>query len=489
MNRIASDSNDGSQARPLKTVSKATAIAVANNGLGLGTKIFISPATYRESVTCGCTGQETSAPIVLEATTPGQAIVSASDIWTGWIANPATGTSTHSWPYAWGLSPYPAGWAGAVNLPDSTRRQEMIFVNGVPMTEVLTASALKPGTFYVSENQGVVSMMPQTGIDLSSAVVEVSTRSVLLSLQCKNNFVIRGLVFQHETSPIQQNGGILITNSSNILIDNCIIRWNNYAGIRLAAVDHATIRNTTSQYNGWVGVEGWGITNTLWDGNVSSYNNWRGASSGFFGWASAGMKLSSLRDCVIQNQQSYGNQADGLWLDTDNQRVSITNLSSHNNLANGLFFEANQGPITVNNSSLAYNNQAAILFGDTRNVSISNVALLGNTSTQIQISGSTGGRIVTDYQTGVASIVSDSNIALNSTKIEATAAKQTLISTTLAEADWRHFYTTSQFSYNTWYNSWSTNVFDGLLGIPMTLQQWQAQTGLDLTSSFTNPAL
>src|SRR5579864_655824 len=48
-----SDSNPGTQSKPLKTIGAAASMAVANNHNSIGSRVIINPATYRESITIG----------------------------------------------------------------------------------------------------------------------------------------------------------------------------------------------------------------------------------------------------------------------------------------------------------------------------------------------------------------------------------------------------------------------------------------------------
>src|ERR1700719_729259 len=45
-----SDSNPGTQLKPLKTIGAAASMAETNNQSSIGTKVIINPGTYRESV-------------------------------------------------------------------------------------------------------------------------------------------------------------------------------------------------------------------------------------------------------------------------------------------------------------------------------------------------------------------------------------------------------------------------------------------------------
>ena len=60
-NLIGSDSNPGSQAYPLRSLSAAAGRALANSRNGVGTRVIIAPGTYRESVSLS--GSSATAPI------------------------------------------------------------------------------------------------------------------------------------------------------------------------------------------------------------------------------------------------------------------------------------------------------------------------------------------------------------------------------------------------------------------------------------------
>src|SRR5215831_8746699 len=61
-----SDSNPGTSAEPLKTIGAGVSKAVNNNHNGIGTKVIIRPATYRESIAVGHSGKSTSLPMTFE---------------------------------------------------------------------------------------------------------------------------------------------------------------------------------------------------------------------------------------------------------------------------------------------------------------------------------------------------------------------------------------------------------------------------------------
>ena len=63
-----------------------------------------------------------------------------------------------------------------------------------------------------------------------------------------------------------------------------------------------------------------------------------------------GFKLFQTRSTTVQNHYSYNNQAQGLWFDTDNQNITVTNATLVGNATRRSQIERNEGPITVQNS-------------------------------------------------------------------------------------------------------------------------------------------
>ena len=67
----ASDSNPGTQAAPLKTISRAIKVAQTSVDRGTATKISIQPGTYRELVQIPQSGKEGNTPFVIEGAATG----------------------------------------------------------------------------------------------------------------------------------------------------------------------------------------------------------------------------------------------------------------------------------------------------------------------------------------------------------------------------------------------------------------------------------
>jgi hypothetical protein len=395
----SSKGGPGTKVSPLSTIGQAAALAVANNAKRIGTRILIAPGTYRERIDLTTNGKETDAPIILQAQSGGAVILTGSDSWAGWD-DLGHGLYGHPWPYAWGLAPYPSGWQGNVTLQDIVRRREMVFINGVSMQQELSRGQLGPGRFYVDEQAKVLYLEPPPGTDMRSANAEISTRSNLLYILGKRNIVIRGLTFEHETSFVQQGGPLQILNSANVLVDQCKFQWNSTGGPLVTSSDHVTIQNTSSSNNGFGGMAGYRVTNSLIANVDTSMNNWRGARGKFTYWDTAGAKFLLSHHDVFQNHTATGNQAPGLWLDTDTSDVVIRAGKWIDNFNDGLFIEASEGPISVMGSCSARNGGSGILISDSTNVDLGKPVVFGNRGSQVHVTGAPGGRWVQNFETG-----------------------------------------------------------------------------------------
>src|SRR6516162_6643680 len=220
-----SDSNPGTASQPLKTIGAATSKALSNNHQGVGSRVIINPGTYRESISMGKNVRSTSLPMTFEAATNGTVVVSGADVWTGWT--PYSGNPnifTQAWPYQWGECP-PSIGIGVPMEEKIVLRQEMIMVNGTPLTEVLSFTAMRPGTFFPDEANATVYVFPPAGTNMTTATVEVATRPSLFTDYGQSYLVLRGLTFQYANS-CRQNSAVTITNNAtNVLIDTDSFRW------------------------------------------------------------------------------------------------------------------------------------------------------------------------------------------------------------------------------------------------------------------------
>jgi len=165
-----SDSNSGTQSKPLKTIGAAASLAETNNQSSIGTKVIINPGTYRESVTLAYNKRDTSLPITFQAATNGTVIVSGATVYSGWATYSLNNSIyTNSWTNNWGEC------AQLTSCPFQQKimmRQEMVAVNGTVLTQVMSLGQVLQGTFYVDESANQIYVWPKSGTNMGTATVE-----------------------------------------------------------------------------------------------------------------------------------------------------------------------------------------------------------------------------------------------------------------------------------------------------------------------------
>jgi hypothetical protein len=166
------DVNPGTSSRPLQTIRRAAQIAMVNYRSGASTTIVINPGTYRESIELEGTGAGSTASIAFEAARSGTVIITGSDLSAGWEPDPSNPTRyTHAWPSRSGPCDIPANFPA---MPEIVRRQEMVFVNGVLLNQVLSLRQLAEGSFFVDDGNGKVFVWAPAGTKISSAEVQIA---------------------------------------------------------------------------------------------------------------------------------------------------------------------------------------------------------------------------------------------------------------------------------------------------------------------------
>ena len=483
----ASDQNPGSQVLPFKTIGTAAAVAVANNERNVGTKILIAAGIYREGISLSKNGRETDAPIIFEAV--GKVIVSGSDVWTGWQRAEGTDVFTHPWPYQWGLAPIPAGWEPHVTLQDIVRRSEMVFVNGMPLGQVLSSSELQAGRFYIDERARSIYIQVPRGTHVGNAAVEIAVRPKLLSVSGKTNIVLRGIIFQHANTALDGQA-VRFDDSSNILVKNCQFRWNNWGGLGFGRSQNVTARGNRASHNGGAGIGTWKTHRLVFEDNETSHNNWRGKKGGFTGWAVAGMKNLHTHEGIFIRHKAVNNQTHGIWFDTDCENILVNQSVFRSNLRHGIYLEANQGPMTIKNSWVCRNKNDGILIANSAKVDLERNILYGNEGSQIMVSGLyDSARPETNWETGEKRELLAEQAAWMHNVVVGTEAKQFLVSTTLSPPLWQHFVDSLKSDRNVWFHPQDSGVFQVAGGYRLDFKAWQSTTRQDARSLFADPRL
>ncbi|MBV9339590.1 MAG: right-handed parallel beta-helix repeat-containing protein [Acidobacteria bacterium] len=432
--------------------------------------------------------------MTFEAATSGTVIVSGADVWTGWT--PDSGNPqvfTHFWPYQYGLCP--ATPQPAPIQQDILLRREMLAVNGVSLTQVLSLSALQPGTFYVNEGNSQVYVRPPAGTNMATATVEVATRPTLFNMTNSSNIVLRGLTFEYSNA-CRQNSALLIYGADNILLDQDFFYWNNSIGVDLDSSRNFTVQNSVANHNGQKGFHTTQVKQNLWQSDTASYNNWRGAQGVFYGWDTGGAKFMLNHGGTFKNLSMTFNQSHGIHFDTDNENISVNSVIMANNVESFLV-EKSQGPTSVSNSYLCSNGliglgtDGGLVIRDSPNLTMSANQIRGNSPNQIVITGVAGGIVVPNWETGSSMNLVTEKFTSTGNTINGSSSTQLFKDGYLGSTDWTLFVTTLNSDNNHWYSGSNLFSFTVPVGGQHTLDfsGWQKLTAQDLQSSWANTAV
>ena len=485
---VANAATAGSSTSPLQTIQAAVNLANTRNKQNLATTIMVNPGVYRESISID--GAQTAAPLVIQASTTGSTIISGSDVLTGWQpVSGHSGTYWHSWTYNVGECAIPSGWPSS--MPEIARRSEMVFVNSVPLTQVLSESQLRPGTFYVDSETRQLLITPPSGTNVSTAYIEAAVRPQVFSISGRSYVTVKGMVFQHANSCFNQAAAV-ISGSSHVVVEQVQANWNNFGGLMLSGDSDATVENSIASHNGGVGFMGARDISTTFSYDESDFNNWRGAEGAFYDWAMGGTKLFEMHTATVQDLYAYGNQAQGLWFDTDNKNITINNVTLSGSTMAALQLEADEGPILLENSHLC-GSVAGVNLVNAEKVTMKyntfyNNGAFGTYPAEIFLAGRAGGHVIYDWQTGEYYDLRTTETVLTDNNFEDATSGEHLFGTYLSGSDWYDFADSMSASGNLWYDPATSYAFELPSAHMVNLSGWNSAVGTDYSSYWATPS-
>jgi parallel beta-helix repeat protein len=487
--QTGSSSNPGTASEPVATIQQGINLAIVQVRKTIGAKVLIAPGVYPESITVP--PATTGAAMTIQAQTSGTVFIDGAEPLTN-ASTTVSGVYTYSWTDTVTGCILPSGWI--TGMPPISLANEMLFVNGTPMTQVMSASQLVPGTFYVNPSSSQVELYPPAGTEMASAQVEVSARRAALTVSGTEDLVLRGLVFEHAASCMDANA-VQVYTSSNVLFDTDQMIWNNWGGLGISGSTDVTVKNSTASYNGGLGFMGYELQNALSSNNEADYNNWRGEMVAFYDYAQGGFKFGRTRNITVTGQHSYNNQAEGLWFDTDNATGSVSGSVLVGNVVDNLKLEANEGPFTITGNTLC-SGGVGVLLMDSAGITLTNNYLYGNQSSgsdlsadqngQIFLAGNPSGRTFTNYLTGASITTQNTNITSTGNTLVDAGSGQYVFNTYLSSYEWTDFLDSFKSSGNTWWDSSNVDAFRIAGGKTMALSGWRSLTDQDGTSTWTS---
>jgi hypothetical protein len=479
------DGNAGTGSQPLATIGRGLELAEQANAEGLAARVEVRAGVYREPLQLGGGSGTTNAPLVIEGAGADQVIVDGTDIFDDWEpSSDLDGAYTAPWPHQWGLASVPSGWGDVLDSrSDVLRRREAVWVDGAIMRQVLTTDELTPGTFLVDEDTSQLTLMPPEDLDVDDAAIEVAVRSHTLDVDGWDNLTVQGLTFRRAATPLQ-GAGVRFINTSNILVQDVRSDWHNWSGLAVQRSTDVTLRRVALTHNGVVGLAVYRSEDVDVIDVDNSYNNtWRGPWADYYGWE-AGSKVFLARGITFDGWYAVGNQAYGLWLDTDITDAVVRDSFIADNRRRGLFLEAMQGPVTVENNTICDNLQEGVLDGKANDVTLEGNRIFDNGRAQLTFSGEQGGRAFTAYDTREDLLIRSTNWTLRDNTLQGATGSR-VIGNNLNAEDWDLVRSTLHATDNTYHHPSDPRPFT-ISGAIVDFAGWQTDTDQDHHSSFSN---
>jgi hypothetical protein len=485
----ASDDNTGlSPDDPIKTLQKAI-----NLCKDIRSKIMVYPGHYRSYIDI-----LSNELLILEATEPGEVYISGSDVFTEWTLMDSV--YTHQWDYNWGYFDDSNFCFGPCLMSDYQKRRELVFIDSLPVKQVVNINHLAPNTFYVDEANNRILLYPDEAVDMQTAMVEVATRGFNIYNEGRNGslvkatvlnesgLIIRGIVFQHVANTAHQDA-LTISHTTNVIIEDCIFQWNNGVGMELGNCTNITVRNSVLRHNGERGMGVAAGLNVHISGLEIYENNWRTNAPKIIAHDAAGIKIiGGTENCILEDIHAYNNYCHVIWFDWNNGNYEIRNSLIEHNQEAGIMLEASRKPASVVNTKLLYNRIGILGYGHA-NVSVDSCFLFANGS---QISLGQDGRTVSQDNNWE---INCNDWKIKNSKIISASPIQGMLSffqflspSTRAS---NNYFTTAEADSNTYYHpkgdqQWPNG--ESINGGQLTLDEWRNVTGQDINSVWQKPS-
>ena len=355
----ASDENDGSEARPFRTINRAAKEATP------GTRVRIHAGLYRECVKPAKGGTDPAHMISYEAYGDGDVVISASEEVRdfipseGWMLVRGRGAVQPEDVRIWEYDLDPDLFRGynpfcAVNIlhdrlfieydkTDMTtylNRRGCVFCDGKPLKQVplYGGMAQEDNTYWVEANGQKVHFRLEYDEDPKDHRIEVTVREQCFApdIPFLNYIRVKDLVCEHAATgaPVPQRGAISAYRGHHWIIEGCTVYWTNGVAIDTGnecwhhthrpdeMIGYCVIRNCTIQDAGVCGIAGMFAERMLIEGNVIAGTGWQKME---LSWEAGAIKLHNSVNGLIRNNIFRDTfRADHLWLDCGNENNRIT---------------------------------------------------------------------------------------------------------------------------------------------------------------------
>lgn len=250
---------------------------------------------------------------------------------------------------------------------------DMVFLDGLPLTQVSSKTALGTGSFFVDYANSRLYI----GSSPSGRLVEAAVRGrAALFNGASSGSVVRGLNFLHYAPTYAQELSAIVADAPNLTFENNTIAWSATRGLSIHERG-VIVRDNSIVNNGAAGLNGHEAHGASIERNDISLNNRERFVEAGPGNAAAGAKFTSSHDLVMRNNRAQNNRGNGLWCDMSCYNATIVGNLTRGNTKNGLSFEVSAKAIIASNVSVK-NGEIGLKISGSNRVQVYNNTLANN---------------------------------------------------------------------------------------------------------------
>ncbi len=374
----ASDSGDGSNDHPFRTINAAAQLAQPGDVVSVGAGIYhewVSPAR----------GGSASAPILYRSVPEHAAIVRGTDVLDAqWQPVPdATGVFTAPLPQKAFIFGNPF-----VRPPPSKKKQispcnALVFFKDQVLSQVVTRVDLAktPDSWFASDDGQQLLVHLKDNVAPAAGTIEITTRDRIFAPHRRGQgyITVDGFVFERcATRPgFPQLGAVSTRSGQYWIIRNNIVRQTTGRGIDCGSetwdpaelIDtetpdkhifiggHHLVEGNVCTDNAEGGIAAWNTDFVRIIGNVVRDNcsSALGSEHSLIDFEAGGIKVHAFRNGVIERNLVVNNSSFGIWLDNGWENARVTRNVCIGNHGSGIFVELGFGPILVDHNFSAAN--------------------------------------------------------------------------------------------------------------------------------------
>jgi hypothetical protein len=253
---------------------------------------------------------------------------------------------------------------------------DLVFLDGQPLRQVASRSALVAGTFQVDTEASAILLAE----DPAGRVVEAAVLGEALTVRGDGSAVV-GLGFRHYATNVNRLGAVRAWSDDLVITDNVFVD-NAAAGLSVIGTDSTVTRNRMER-NGQLGLHAHQADGLLVEDNLFGRNNSKGFAQGS---AVGGFKITASRDVVIRDNVAVANDGPGIWVDESSLDVVIVRNLAQGNTGHGLMYEISARGLLASNVSVG-NDRNGLYVLESNDVGVWNNTLVDNGTNLLVLDG------------------------------------------------------------------------------------------------------